>query len=82
MLIIPYRLQETQESVRADIELQNSSDMMEYQLGTDANGYMYLHFPQFCGQDLRVYKQAPYKPPKTLPRDTPTNVSKGNGFCS
>ena len=61
--------------MREAIESQASSDQMEYQLGADAQGYLYLHFPQFCGQDLRVYKQAPYRPSTCTPRtDAPTNV--------
>ena len=33
-------------------------------LGTDGDGWRYLHFPQFCGADVRIYKQAPIKYPK------------------
>lgn len=32
-------------------------DMREYILGCDSKGNTYLHFPQFCGQDLRIYRQ-------------------------
>lgn len=37
----------------------------EYSLGVDAEGNRYIHFPQFCGQDLRVYRVAPIEMPKT-----------------
>ena len=33
-------------------------------LGSDADGWRYLHFPQFCGADVRIYRQAPVKYPK------------------
>jgi len=26
-------------------------------LGVDRHGYSYIHFPLFCGADLRVYRQ-------------------------
>ncbi len=56
--------QETQESVREAIECQPVMEQRSYVLGCDADGNTYLHFPQFCGQDLRVYRQGPIKMPK------------------
>lgn len=40
------------------IELQPPEDQREYVLGTDASGATYLNFPQFCGADMRIYRQA------------------------
>ncbi|XP_035699448.1 uncharacterized protein LOC118432052 isoform X1 [Branchiostoma floridae] len=34
-------------------------EQREVILGYDADGCAYLHFPQFCGADLRIYKQRP-----------------------
>ena len=56
--------QETQESIREAIECQPVPEQRAYDLGSDADGNTYLHFPQFCGQDVRVYRQAPIKMPK------------------
>ncbi|KAL4225137.1 hypothetical protein ACF0H5_015830 [Mactra antiquata] len=53
-----------QESLRETIEIQPSEDQREYILGTDNTGQRYIHFPQFCGADVRVYRQAPVKYPK------------------
>ncbi|XP_045177152.2 uncharacterized protein LOC123537483 [Mercenaria mercenaria] len=54
----------TQDSLRETIELQPFEDQREYLLGTDNSGQRYIHFPQFCGADVRVYRQAPVKYPK------------------
>ena len=51
-------LQDTQEYLRNTIEIQPPEDQREYILGYDVDGFTYLHFPQFCGADLRIYKQA------------------------
>ena len=40
------------------IESQYSAEQKEYRLGEDAQGNTYLHFPQFCGADVRIYRQA------------------------
>ena len=56
--------QETQESVRETLESQPIVEQRQYGLGTDAEGYSYIHFPQFCGQDLRVYRVRPVPQPK------------------
>ena len=53
-----------QESLRDLIELQPFEDQRELVLGTDASGQRYIHFPQFCGADVRVYRQAAIKYPK------------------
>ncbi|KAK3608519.1 hypothetical protein CHS0354_010374 [Potamilus streckersoni] len=55
---------ETQESLREMIESHALEDQRDYHLGMDADGYTYHHFPQFCGADLRIYRQAPIKYPK------------------
>ena len=57
--------QETQESVREALESQPLEEQREYALGFDADGNKYIHFPQFCGQDLRVYRVEPVQMPKT-----------------
>ncbi|XP_041367368.1 uncharacterized protein KIAA2026-like [Gigantopelta aegis] len=54
---------EVQESLRDAIEFQPPADQHEYVLGWDAKGYSYLHFPQFCGADVRIYRQAPLPEP-------------------
>ena len=40
------------------IESQYPAEQKEYRLGEDAQGNTYLHFPQFCGADVRIYRQA------------------------
>ena len=57
-------VQETQDSIREAIEAQPITEQRPYDLGTDADGFSYLHFPQFCGADLRIYKQAPVVMPE------------------
>ncbi|XP_064601292.1 uncharacterized bromodomain-containing protein 10-like [Liolophura sinensis] len=57
----------TQESIRDAIESQPIEEQREYILGYDSQGNTYMHFPQFCGADLRVYKQAPFPHPKMDP---------------
>ena len=56
--------QETQESIREAIESQPIAEQHEYILGRDGEGNTYMHFPQFCGADLRIYRQAPIEMPK------------------
>ncbi|XP_036365905.1 uncharacterized protein KIAA2026-like isoform X3 [Octopus sinensis] len=51
---------EHQEPLREAIELQPPEEQREYNLGRDAEGNVYIHFPQFCGADLRVYKHTPH----------------------
>lgn len=55
--------QEHQESLREAIELQPPEEQREYNLGSDAEGNVYIHFPQFCGADLRVYRHKPFPDP-------------------
>ncbi|XP_074660494.1 uncharacterized protein LOC141912956 [Tubulanus polymorphus] len=64
---------ETQDGLRDAIEANPPADQREYYLGTDAQGNTYLHFPQFCGQDLRIYRQALIKLPEM---DKPTTPVK------
>lgn len=40
------------------IESQYPEEQKDYKLGEDADGNTYLHFPQFCGADVRIYRQA------------------------
>lgn len=40
------------------------ADQREYHLGRDRDGNEYLHFPQFCGQDLRIYRRAQVPSPE------------------
>ncbi|KAJ8298929.1 hypothetical protein KUTeg_022989 [Tegillarca granosa] len=54
---------EHQESLRDTIEAQPVEESRCYFLGTDTKGNSYIHFPQFCGADLRIYKQAPLPDP-------------------
>ncbi|XP_060572711.1 uncharacterized protein LOC132730744 [Ruditapes philippinarum] len=61
----------TQDSLRETIEIQPFEDQREYLLGTDNTGQRYIHFPQFCGADVRVYRQAPVKYPKIEIRPDP-----------
>ncbi|XP_060068222.1 mucin-2-like [Ylistrum balloti] len=68
---------EHQESIRDAIESQPIEEQHDYLLGVDAHGTRYLHFPQFCGADLRIYKQEKIPEPK-LPVfiDTPKQKEK------
>ncbi|XP_033751211.1 uncharacterized protein LOC117335368 [Pecten maximus] len=81
---------EHQESIRDAIESQPIEEQHDYLLGVDANGTRYLHFPQFCGADLRIYKQEKIPEPKvpvfletpkqeekeTEPTETNTEIDK------
>ena len=40
------------------IEIQQPLDQRELVLGTDSLGNSYIHFPLFCGDDLRIYRQS------------------------
>lgn len=55
---------------------QQMEDLREYMLGTDSEDNLYLHFPQFCGQDLRIYRQSKWIPPK-LPSLKPVTPKRG-----
>ena len=50
----------TQESLCEAIEQQPIADQRESVLGEDSDGNLYIHFPVFCGDDLRIYRQAPF----------------------
>ncbi len=56
--------QQNQESIREAIEAQPIQEQRDYYLGHDGDGNKYIHFPQFCGADLRVYRCSPVKMPK------------------
>ena len=48
-----------QKSLARAIESQLALDQRGLVLGRDAGGSTYIHFPLFCGEDLRIYLQAP-----------------------
>ncbi|CAH1242827.1 BRD2 [Branchiostoma lanceolatum] len=54
----------------SEVEIQETVDRLpvfeqrEVILGYEADGCAYLHFPQFCGADLRIYKQRPLPIPR------------------
>nr|CAD7400609.1 unnamed protein product [Timema cristinae] len=50
--------QHNQKCVRDRIGTAEVRDAYKYCLGLDRSGLQYLHFPEFCGDDLRVYRQA------------------------
>ncbi|CAM9893758.1 unnamed protein product [Lampetra planeri] len=58
---------ETERSVQAAVLAQPIHECREVVLGYDAHDFCYIHFPQFCGLDFRVYKQAPLGPPAYPP---------------
>lgn len=51
------------------LEGQSEQDLREYVLGSDRQGNQYIHFPQFCGRSLRVYRRqhVPYDPDVLYP---------------
>lgn len=59
--------------MRDALERQPIEEQHDYYIGTDAEGNSYLHFPQFCGPDLRVYRHSKFKVPKVVikPEKTP-----------
>ncbi|XP_064634426.1 uncharacterized protein LOC135492146 isoform X2 [Lineus longissimus] len=68
---------EFQDTLREAIECNHPADQKEYLLGTDGEGNTYIHFPQFCGQDLRIYRQSPFKYPKfDKPKPKPIEIIK------
>lgn len=50
--------QNTQASIRRAIDAQPINDQRELLLGCDKDDNTYIHFPQFCGADLRIYRQS------------------------
>ncbi|XP_072260333.1 uncharacterized bromodomain-containing protein 10 [Pyxicephalus adspersus] len=55
---------ETQIEVQDAVLGQPIHECREVILGYDAQENAYIHFPQFCGADVRVYKQRPLKAPE------------------
>ncbi|XP_069776908.1 uncharacterized bromodomain-containing protein 10 [Narcine bancroftii] len=55
---------ETQKEVQDAVLGQPIHECREVVLGYDSHENAYVHFPQFCGADLRVYKQCPLPPPE------------------
>lgn len=53
---------ETERSVQAAVLAQPIHECREVVLGYDAHDFCYIHFPQFCGLDFRVYKQVTFHP--------------------
>ncbi|XP_068200989.1 uncharacterized bromodomain-containing protein 10-like isoform X2 [Palaemon carinicauda] len=56
-------------TVQEVISEQPEADQREYNLGRDRNGNEYLHFPQFCGQSLRIYRRARVPSPEIPPQE-------------
>lgn len=54
---------ETQKDVRDSVLAQPIHECRESILGYDSKENAYIHFPHFCGADLRVYRQSPSRPP-------------------
>ena len=63
-------LQETQQSVRDAMEAQPLQELSAYLIGTDTTGATYIHLPQFCGADLRIYRQSAVAPPSVRRQQT------------
>lgn len=55
---------ETQSEVQDAVLGQPIHECREVILGYDALENAYIHFPQFCGADVRVYRQRPLKAPE------------------
>ncbi|KAM9329570.1 putative bromodomain-containing protein 10 [Gastrophryne carolinensis] len=55
---------ETQNEVQDAVLGQPIHECREVILGYDTQENAYIHFPQFCGADVRVYRQRPYKAPE------------------
>ncbi|XP_077091565.1 putative bromodomain-containing protein 10 isoform X2 [Siphateles boraxobius] len=50
---------ETQKDVQGAVLAQPIHECRESVLGYDAQENAYIHFPHFCGADLRIYRQSP-----------------------
>ncbi|XP_039519895.1 uncharacterized protein KIAA2026-like isoform X2 [Pimephales promelas] len=50
---------ETQKDVQVAVLAQPIHECRESILGYDAQENAYIHFPHFCGADLRIYRQSP-----------------------
>ncbi|XP_068091555.1 uncharacterized bromodomain-containing protein 10 isoform X2 [Hyperolius riggenbachi] len=55
---------ETQGEVQDAVLSQPIHECREVILGYDTQENAYIHFPQFCGADVRIYKQRPLKAPE------------------
>ncbi|XP_069818042.1 uncharacterized bromodomain-containing protein 10 [Dendropsophus ebraccatus] len=55
---------ETQSEVQDAVLGQPIHECREVILGYDVQENAYIHFPQFCGADVRVYKQRPFRAPE------------------
>ncbi|KAM8793377.1 LOW QUALITY PROTEIN: putative bromodomain-containing protein 10 [Eudromia elegans] len=55
---------ETQKDVQDAVLGQPIHECREVILGYDYFENAYVHFPQFCGADVRIYKQKPFQAPK------------------
>lgn len=87
---------ETQKDVQDAVLSQPIHECREVILGYDCLENAYVHFPQFCGADVRIYKQKPFHAPefpslpikvKKVPRIKSERVkheygSKSNGEIS
>ncbi|XP_021234967.1 uncharacterized protein KIAA2026 homolog isoform X11 [Numida meleagris] len=87
---------ETQKDVQDAVLGQPIHECREVILGYDYLENAYVHFPQFCGADVRIYKQKPFQAPefpsppikvKKVPRTKVEKVkheyvSKSNGAVS
>ncbi|XP_072216352.1 uncharacterized bromodomain-containing protein 10 isoform X3 [Excalfactoria chinensis] len=87
---------ETQKDVQDAVLGQPIHECREVILGYDYLENAYVHFPQFCGADVRIYKQKPFQAPefpsppikvKKVPRTRVEKakheyVSKSNGAVS
>ncbi|XP_057674627.1 uncharacterized protein KIAA2026 isoform X2 [Corythoichthys intestinalis] len=54
---------ETQKDVQDAVLAQPIHECRESILGYDSRDNAYIHFPHFCGADLRIYCQSPCTPP-------------------
>ncbi|XP_037121907.1 uncharacterized protein KIAA2026 [Syngnathus acus] len=54
---------ETQKDVQDAVLAQPIHECRESILGYDSKDNAYIHFPHFCGADLRIYCQSPSAPP-------------------
>ncbi|XP_071588134.1 uncharacterized bromodomain-containing protein 10 isoform X3 [Heliangelus exortis] len=87
---------ETQKDVQDAVLGQPIHECREVILGYDYLENAYVHFPQFCGADVRIYKQKPFQAPEfpsppikvkkmsriKLEKAKHEYVSKGNGEVS
>ncbi|XP_060618275.2 uncharacterized bromodomain-containing protein 10 isoform X1 [Anolis sagrei] len=55
---------ETQKDVQDAVLGQPIHECREVILGYDYLEHAYVHFPQFCGADVRIYKQKPFRAPE------------------